>query len=215
MLTLIQSTAVTVKIGPFVDSGDGVTAETGLTIQKADVRLSKNGGNMAAANADQGVGDAGAAHDEIGVYDVSLDTTDTNTLGRLQLFVAESGALPVWAEFMVVTATRGLAGTALPDAAANAAGGLPISAAGSLALDDLAKAGDQMDLVDEPNSDAIAEIQSGLMTSGEFIAPDNTGIGNAATDAATAAAAAAAAQTAAEAAKLVTDKLDTMIEAVV
>ena len=35
------------------------------------------------------------------------------------------------------SATRGLAGTALPDAAADAAGGLPVSATGGLALDDI------------------------------------------------------------------------------
>ena len=46
MLWLKQSTAVTVKIGPFVDEDDGKTAETGLTVSQADVRLSKNGGNM-------------------------------------------------------------------------------------------------------------------------------------------------------------------------
>lgn len=101
---LKQSTATTVKMGPFVDSGDGTTAETGLTIQKADVRLSKNGGNYAAANADQGTSDAGAAHDELGDYDISLDATDTNTLGRLRVIIKESGALAVWADFMVVPA---------------------------------------------------------------------------------------------------------------
>jgi hypothetical protein len=99
MLYLKQSTAATVKIGPFVDEDDGKTAETGLTISQADVRLSKNGGNMAQKN------DSDAAtHDEIGIYDCPLDTTDTNTLGRLELFVHESGALPVWHEYMVVTA---------------------------------------------------------------------------------------------------------------
>ena len=50
MLFLKQSTAVTVKIGPFVDEDDGKTAETGLTISQADVRLTKNGGNMAQKN---------------------------------------------------------------------------------------------------------------------------------------------------------------------
>lgn len=104
MIYLKQSTAATIKLGPFVDSGDGVTAETGLTIQKADVRLSKNGGNMAAAAADQGESDAGAAHDELGYYDISLGTGDTDTLGRLKVMVSESGALPVWAEYEVVPA---------------------------------------------------------------------------------------------------------------
>ncbi len=98
-LFLKQSTAVTVKIGPFVDSGDGNTVEDLLAITQADVRLSKNGGDMAQKH------DANAAtHDEIGYYDCALDTDDTDTLGRLQLMVHESGALPVYHEYMVVTA---------------------------------------------------------------------------------------------------------------
>jgi len=101
---LRQSTAVTVKYGPFVDNGDGFTPETGLTIQKADVRLSKNGGNMAAAHADQGESDAGAPHDEIGYYDVSLDTTDTDTLGRLKIMTSKTGALSHWDEYTVLPA---------------------------------------------------------------------------------------------------------------
>ena len=99
MLWLKQSTAATVKIGPFVDDSDGNTAETGLTLSQADVRLSKNGGNMAQKNES-----SACTHDELGYYDCDLDTTDTGTLGRLKLMVHESGALPVWHEFMVVPA---------------------------------------------------------------------------------------------------------------
>jgi len=99
MQFLKQSTAVTIKLGPFIDDTDGKTAETGLTISQADIRLSKNGGDIAQTN------DAtGATHDELGYYNVPLDATDTNTLGRLLVAVHESGALPVWKEFMIVTA---------------------------------------------------------------------------------------------------------------
>lgn len=83
---LRQSTAATLKLGPFVDT-DGA-ATTGLTISQADVRLSKNGGNMAQKNES-----TSCTHDEIGMYDCPVDTTDTNTLGRLDVMVAESGAL--------------------------------------------------------------------------------------------------------------------------
>lgn len=96
---LKQSTAVTVKLGPFLDDTDGKTAETALTISQADVRLSKNGGDYAQKN------DATACtHDELGEYDCPLNTTDTDTLGRLRLMVQESGALPVWHDYMVVPA---------------------------------------------------------------------------------------------------------------
>lgn len=102
---LKHSTAVTVKLGPFLDDADGSTPETALRIQKADVRLSKNGGDYAAASADQGVSDAGAPHDEGGEYDISLDAAGTGTIGRLRVRISKTGALPVWENFMVVTAS--------------------------------------------------------------------------------------------------------------
>jgi len=99
MLYLRQSTAVTVKVGPFVDETDGKTAETALTISQTDVRLSKNGGDFAQKN------DAnGAVHDENGYYDILLDATDTGTAGRLLLAINKSGALPVWQEFTILPA---------------------------------------------------------------------------------------------------------------
>lgn len=96
---LKQSTATTLKLGPFVDSTDGATAETALTITQADVRLSKNGGDYAQKN------DTGSAtHDELGEYDVALNATDTNTAGRLRVVVAEAGALIVVHDYVVLQA---------------------------------------------------------------------------------------------------------------
>jgi len=97
MSVLRQSTAVTIKLGPFVDATDGVTAETALTIAQADVRLTKNGGDIA-----QKSESASATHDELGYYNVALDTTDTNTVGTLRVMVSESGALPVFRDFQIV-----------------------------------------------------------------------------------------------------------------
>lgn len=169
MIYLKQSTSKTLRFGPFLDDSDGKTAETALTISQADIRLSKNGGAFAQSN-----DGSGATHDENGWYSLQLNATDTNTLGPLSVAIAESGALPVWREFMIVSANiydslfndsdklqvdveevdgdapaaanlnsacdnysaeRGLSGTALPAAAADAAGGLPISDAGGLNLD--------------------------------------------------------------------------------
>jgi len=96
---LRQSTAVTLKIGPFVDSTDGNTAETALTISQADVRLSKNGADIA-----QKTEATSCTHDELGMYDCPVDATDTGTLGRLDLVVAETGALVVRHTYMVVPA---------------------------------------------------------------------------------------------------------------
>jgi len=96
---LRQSTSVDVGIGPFVDSADGVTAETALTITQPDIRLKKNSGAWAQKNAAQTL-----THEENGWYEVTLDATDTNTLGILIVAINESGALPVWKEYMVVPA---------------------------------------------------------------------------------------------------------------
>ena len=178
-----QSTAVTLLIGPFVDDTDGKTAETDLTISQADVRLSKNGGNMAQKN------DAtGCTHDELGYYTRPLNTTDTNTRGILRVMVHESGALPVWHDYQVVTANvyDTLCSTDSFDVNVTAISG-DTTAADNLEADydgtgyaktnsttklhadyDAAKtaaqAGDEMDLVDAPNVTAVAAIQSGLST---------------------------------------------------
>jgi hypothetical protein len=92
-----QSTASTIKLGPFLDDTDGKTPKTGLTISQADIRLSKNGGAFAQSN-----NTAGATHNENGYYDVPLNATDTNTLGTFRVAVSKTGALPVWQDFMVV-----------------------------------------------------------------------------------------------------------------
>lgn len=84
------NTATTIKLGPFLDATDGNTPETALTISQADVRLSKNSGDIAQKN------DATACtHDELGKYDCPLNATDLNTYGRLDVTVAEAGALYV------------------------------------------------------------------------------------------------------------------------
>lgn len=99
MRYLKQSTAIEVKVGPFLDEADGKTAETSLTLSQADVRLAKNGADWGQKNESTSM-----VHEENGWYRCLLDTTDTDTLGILMLAIHESGALPVWVEFHVVTA---------------------------------------------------------------------------------------------------------------
>jgi hypothetical protein len=96
---LKQSTAVTLKVGPFVDSIDGITVEAGLTITQAEVRLSKNGANIAQKNEATSL-----TYDEVGMYDCPLDTTDTNTLGVLKLVINESGAIIVTHDYQIISA---------------------------------------------------------------------------------------------------------------
>lgn len=94
-----QSTSVDVPIGPFVDNIDGFTAKTALVITQPDVRLKKNAAAWAQKAAVQTL-----AHEENGYYEVTLDATDTNTLGLMRLAVNKTGALPIWEDFLVVPA---------------------------------------------------------------------------------------------------------------
>lgn len=97
MIILKQSTASqAIKIGPFVSSGDGVTPETGLTIANTDIQLSKAGGTLSSKNS------GGGTHDANGWYTITLDATDTATVGALQLTCNMGSALPVFATFQVV-----------------------------------------------------------------------------------------------------------------
>ena len=97
---LRQSTSQVIRFGPFVDSTDGVTPETGLTIAQADMQLSKDGAAFAQKSA------AGnATHDTDGWYSTTLSTTDTATTGELKIQINVSGALPVWETYFVLTAS--------------------------------------------------------------------------------------------------------------
>jgi len=95
---LRQSTSQIIRFGPFLDSTDGVTPETGLTIAQADMQLSKDGAAFAQKNA------AGnATHDVDGWYSTTLDATDSATTGELKIQVNVAGALPVWEKWFVLT----------------------------------------------------------------------------------------------------------------
>ena len=102
---LKQSTAVVVSFGPFVDQADGVALETGLVSAldhaSTGILLSKNGGALTIRHANV----TASTYDAYGNYCVTLDTTDTNTLGTLRMqFAAAASCLPVWQDFMVVPA---------------------------------------------------------------------------------------------------------------
>lgn len=97
---LKQSTASQeVPLGYFVDSTDGNTEETGLTIANTDVKVWKTGATTL-ANKNSG----GATHISNGIYYATLDATDTDTLGPLVLFVHVAGALAVRLECCVLAA---------------------------------------------------------------------------------------------------------------
>lgn len=99
MQHLKQSTSINILLGPFVDETDGFTPETALSLTQSDILLSKNAGSSGQKN-DTGSG----THDQNGWYIVALNATDTGTAGRLRVMCYESGALPVWQDYMVLPA---------------------------------------------------------------------------------------------------------------
>lgn len=96
---LKQSTAFTFKMGPMLDSTDGNTEETALTFNAADVKLSKNGGALAAKNEA-----TNPSHDANGQWTVTGDATDSNTLGHLRAYAHVAGALYMQRDFFVLPA---------------------------------------------------------------------------------------------------------------
>jgi hypothetical protein len=99
-IALRQSTASQeIPLGYFLDSTNGDTEETGLTIANTDIKLWKAGATTL-ANKNSG----GATHISNGLYYAVLDATDTDTLGPLVIFVHVAGALAVRVECEVYPA---------------------------------------------------------------------------------------------------------------
>lgn len=98
MFFLRQSTASQeVLIGTFVDSTDGNTPETALTIANTDIKLWKAGASSL-VNKNSG----GATHIASGNYVATLDATDTDTVGSGAIIVQMAGALTVRHNFTVL-----------------------------------------------------------------------------------------------------------------
>ena len=100
-IILKQSTQIDVRIGPFVDVSDGFRPETGITLGAADEgELLKADG---AATVDISARTWAAVTGADGWYDLTLTTTDTNTVGELIVLVQDASVcLPVHQRFQVV-----------------------------------------------------------------------------------------------------------------
>ena len=99
MIYLRQSTTgQEVPLGFFVDSTDGDTPETDLTITASDIQVWKTGATALVAK-----NSGGGTHMAGGVYYAVLDDSDTDTVGPLSLFVHVAGARAVRLECCVLT----------------------------------------------------------------------------------------------------------------
>lgn len=82
-----------------VDSGDGNSEETGLTIANTDIWIWKAGATTL-ANKNSG----GGTHIANGIYYGVLDATDTDTAGPGKIFVHKTGALAFWVDILILPA---------------------------------------------------------------------------------------------------------------
>lgn len=100
MWFLRQSTASQeVMLGPFLDSTDGNTAETALSIANTDIKLFVTGATSEASK-----NSGGATHIAAGRYYTVLDATDTATIGPMRVSCHVAGALAVWLDCCVLAA---------------------------------------------------------------------------------------------------------------
>ena len=74
--------------------------QTGLSLAASDFTICKNSASYAAKNDST----AGGNHVN-GMYNMTLDATDTASTGRLDVMVQKTGCLVVWDSFMVLSAT--------------------------------------------------------------------------------------------------------------
>lgn len=150
---------VPVNVAPLTDDTDFKTIETAVAYNQAGMALywhfiTTGGSYTATAVTPTSAGNYDWAHQQQGMYTIEIPASggasinnDTEGFGYFTGFA--TGVLP-WRGPTIGfraaglnnaliddahSATRGLAGTALPNAAADAAGGLPISDAGGLDLD--------------------------------------------------------------------------------
>lgn len=102
MQELRQSTEIKVRIGCAMDATDGVTPETSLDLGAADqAELLKHNG---AATVDISGNTFAAITGCDGWYDLTLTTSNTNTLGQLTVVIQDSSLMtPIFRDFMVVT----------------------------------------------------------------------------------------------------------------
>jgi hypothetical protein len=127
-------------------AADGTDA-TGLTITNIDMQYTRSGATPAAKVDATALGAANSAHsdntafeidgtDQPGVYRVDWpDAAFASGVDEVILTVKVATAFTESLRVRLMSATRGLSGTALPAAAADAAGGLIISDAGGLDAD--------------------------------------------------------------------------------
>jgi hypothetical protein len=100
---LQQSTAIRIVLGPFIDDDDFVTLQTGLDVTTATVKIIKHDGTSATSFSPTA---SGGSNDMVEIASamkyLELTTSNTDTVGRLDIIVTATDCLPVFKSFMVI-----------------------------------------------------------------------------------------------------------------
>lgn len=101
MIFLRQSTQRVIRVGPFVDSADGVTPETSVTLAAADQAEALKAAG--AATVDISGATFAAISGADGWYNLTLTTSHTDTVGELTIVIQDASVcLPVFVLCTVV-----------------------------------------------------------------------------------------------------------------
>jgi len=102
MLLLKQSTGTKVSFGPFVSVIDNISFKTNLVSAldnaTTGIKISRNGDTLKVRHAAV----TASIYDSYGNYRITLDTTDTNTLGILRIQYGDTSCHVVWQDFTIV-----------------------------------------------------------------------------------------------------------------
>jgi hypothetical protein len=163
MKILKQSTVATVTVGPVLDA-NGAAVTTAVV---GDFRISKNGTPATLSGAT-------VTHDANGYYTIALTTTNTNTVGRLEIYSGNTAQATAVHNWLVLLAS---VFDAIQTHATNSTGGL-VTATGSVtalagAISTLTAAGVRTELTTELNR-IDATISSRLATA-SYTTPPTVG----------------------------------------
>ncbi len=94
-----EDASVNIRIGPFVDIGDGFTAKTGLTWRRGCAAVARTMARLRPRTARPGLRTTSQ-----GYYYVPMDATDVGTAGSLRVIVNKqaASAMPVCEDFQVL-----------------------------------------------------------------------------------------------------------------
>lgn len=102
MYILRYNTDATIKVGPVVSAGDGVTLMTGIGYELSAAKLTKNGNAFATRS---NLVNLSATHDsnQPGYFNLPISAVDLSTYGNLRIAYNGTNCVPLWEDCWIMT----------------------------------------------------------------------------------------------------------------